>query len=474
MRDLYQVTDLKKLLDTPPPEISTAEDRNHVIQTGGANLRSNDRPDIILPPVPDGSGRMGRTRRQRTDDSPPQWTIPTERPSTRLAVFLSLFDTHLPLLSPHNLFSNHSHNPLEPNHDQPPSIMALRIIIFTSTSHTKTDPSHLTSTNSPTNADEKVETEDNHPLRFLPAQSSFICEQFLPTSSTSSLGSGTDLHLSPSPNLNSQTEIDRARIEGSSKVEREAELVDLNKQKVMEEAQERLRVELSMLTPDNAPRTAPISATGAGQTQAASLQFAASLFHFWRVLTRTDHIPFPSRTLRRPPRINCQNRPKVSSQIRAWKARLELTKCGAGGENESEDYFHDIDDMKEAQRQAVKERLKKEKDTLLWTKLCNTRTGSKRKTRSFWVSRLRNLHNTVVPNSPPSQPEAVTTKGEEKQRKEEEKGSRREAMTVNGGGGEKTRDSDWRAKRRYGGRKRSCLEGWKRKEDTERRNVSKS
>ncbi|KAK2961428.1 hypothetical protein BLNAU_3549 [Blattamonas nauphoetae] len=82
MRDSYQVPDVQKLLDTRPAGMSIAEDRNRVIQTGGANLRSSDRPDIILPPVPSGSGRMGRARRQRTDDSPPQWTVPTERPST--------------------------------------------------------------------------------------------------------------------------------------------------------------------------------------------------------------------------------------------------------------------------------------------------------------------------------------------------------------------------------------------------------
>ncbi|KAK2958665.1 hypothetical protein BLNAU_6434 [Blattamonas nauphoetae] len=46
------------------------------------NLRSSDRPDIILPPVPDGSGRMGRTRRRRTGDSHPQSIIPTEHPSS--------------------------------------------------------------------------------------------------------------------------------------------------------------------------------------------------------------------------------------------------------------------------------------------------------------------------------------------------------------------------------------------------------
>ncbi|KAK2953177.1 hypothetical protein BLNAU_11963 [Blattamonas nauphoetae] len=93
------------------------------------------------------------------------------------------------------------------------------------------------------------------------------------------------------------------------------------------------------------------------------------------------------------------------------KARLELTKCGAGGENASEDYFDDSDEREEAQRQAAKERLKKEKHTPLWTKLCNTGTGSKRKTRSFRVSRLQNLHNTVVPNPPPSQPETAANEG---------------------------------------------------------------
>ncbi|KAK2944663.1 hypothetical protein BLNAU_20409 [Blattamonas nauphoetae] len=37
-RDLYQVTDVKKLLDTRPAEISIAEDRNRVIQTGGTPI----------------------------------------------------------------------------------------------------------------------------------------------------------------------------------------------------------------------------------------------------------------------------------------------------------------------------------------------------------------------------------------------------------------------------------------------------
>ncbi|KAK2954686.1 hypothetical protein BLNAU_10341 [Blattamonas nauphoetae] len=109
----------------------------------------------------------------------------------RLAIFLSLFDTHLHLRSPQSL-SDQSHNQLRTQSRPSPSIRTFRIITVTSTSHTKTDPSHITSTDSSSNAEEEEETGDNHTLRFVQARSSLICELIIPASSTSSVGSGTD------------------------------------------------------------------------------------------------------------------------------------------------------------------------------------------------------------------------------------------------------------------------------------------
>ncbi|KAK2964293.1 hypothetical protein BLNAU_824 [Blattamonas nauphoetae] len=109
---------------------------------------------------------------------------------------------------------------------------------------------------------------------------------------------------------------------------------------------------------------------------------------------------------------------------RLQKARLKLTKCGAGGENASEDYFHDSDEGEETQRQVVKERLMKEKDILMMEtdaengkerrqkaeksaqKLCKTLSSLQTE-----HSRLLNSHNIVILSHLPSQPNAVTNKG---------------------------------------------------------------
>ncbi|KAK2944673.1 hypothetical protein BLNAU_20419 [Blattamonas nauphoetae] len=94
---------------------------------------------------------------------------------------------------------------------------------------------------------------------------------------------------------------------------------------------------------------------------------------------------------------------KMSSQIGALKVRLELTKCGAGGENGSEDYFHDNEEREESQRQVVKERLKNEKSA---QKLSETLSSLQTE-----HSRLLNSHNTVFLSHLPSQPNAVTNDG---------------------------------------------------------------
>ncbi|KAK2962334.1 hypothetical protein BLNAU_2577 [Blattamonas nauphoetae] len=257
--------------------------------------------------------------------------------------------------------------------DQHASFSGLRIITVASASHTKTDPSHITFTDSLTNTEEE-ETEDNHTLR--------------------------------------QTEIAQGRIEGRSKCEREAEQVELNKQKVIEGAKERLSIELTTLTPENSPKDRSwTNMNRISSIRSLTRHFLNSLDQDKQRSVHSTHYPSTS-----TPKLPKSSKSVFSDRnmgLMMQKARLELTKCGAGGESVREHTFDDSEEREEAQRQAVKERLKQEKKTLLIETEAENAQERRRRAENLQTdhSRLLNLHNAVVLRPPPSQPDAVANKG---------------------------------------------------------------
>ncbi|KAK2950770.1 hypothetical protein BLNAU_14299 [Blattamonas nauphoetae] len=278
MRDLYQVTDVLKLLDSRPVGISIAKDSDRVIQTGGVHIRSSDRPDIILPPVPDGSGKMGGTRRQRIDTA--------------------------------------LHNGQSPQNALPHCLRFLEPSRHTSASPIASQPL-LQPILQPT---PNTITINLHPSG--PSASSL-----LPPLPTRKPIPRTSHPPTRPPTRKKRKQKTATHSDKPKSLEQESKAVRKwrEKQKEMEEAKERLRVELSMLTPDNAASDShswkerverdeqnTISATGTEQTRSASLQFVASLFLFCTVWTGTDHIPCPPCTLRRPP---LKTLPKSSGSV---------------------------------------------------------------------------------------------------------------------------------------------------------------
>ncbi|KAK2941104.1 hypothetical protein BLNAU_23978 [Blattamonas nauphoetae] len=247
----------------------------------------------------------------------------------------------------------------------------------------ETDPSHITFTDSLTNTEEE-ETEDNHTLR--------------------------------------QTEIAQGRIEGRSKCEREAEQVELNKQKVIEGAKERLSIELTTLTPENSPKDRSwTNMNRISSIRSLTRHFLNSLDQDKQRSVHSTHYPSTS-----TPKLPKSSKSVFSDRnmgLMMQKARLELTKCGAGGESVREHTFDDSEEREEAQRQAVKERLKQERkhsDRNRGRKCTRKETKSREVCQKLSEtlsslqtdhSRLLNLHNAVVLRPPPSQPDAVANKG---------------------------------------------------------------
>ncbi|KAK2956625.1 putative FHA domain containing protein [Blattamonas nauphoetae] len=259
-------------------------------------------------------------------------------------------------------------------------------------------------------------------------------------------------------NRSRQTDIARARIEGSSKVEREAEIVEMHRQKAMEEAKERMRVELSMLTPDveqsdsdsseerveremkktksrqreldtseqrrfnSQPRQSFSGQFGPGQTTSRALHALSVDLHskiskiIRKCLLRSEH-GFEEADAKHKSKMDVGEEKQMAEMAtrRLQKARIELAKCGAGGESVGDDYFDDSEEREEEQRQAVKRRLRKEKETILMETEMDTASERRRaaeqnlflteQSLAALASRNSHLHSlldTITPNPSPS------------------------------------------------------------------------